>query len=350
MANRRASITDLAKALNLSASTVSRALADHNDVSEATKERVRALAKELNYQPNQLAAALRRGRSKTLGVLVPHITGNFFPHVVHGIATEASKSGYNVLICQSDEDVQQEKKNIDLFMNAQVEGILVSLANTTQDFAHFDAVKDQRLPLVFFDRIIEGFQGPNVSAVVLNDYLGAYQAVSHLIEQGCTRIAIFSGPLHVNINKNRYQGYVDALTAHGLPLRPEYVSHHADINLKSGTQAMRKLLRMAQRPDAVFASNDLAIVGAMQVAKEQGLRVPDDIALVGFSNEAFTELTEPTLTSVDQRSEQMGRTAVRLLLKLLNRPATASPLKPVVLEPKLIVRDSSVRLARKERN
>ncbi|UOQ53096.1 LacI family DNA-binding transcriptional regulator [Hymenobacter cellulosivorans] len=347
MANRRASITDLAKALNLSASTVSRALADHNDVSEATKERVRQAAQELNYRPNQLAAALRRGHSKTLGVLVPHITGNFFPHVVHGIATEASKSGYNVLICQSDEDVQQEKKNIDLFMNAQVEGILVSLANTTQDFTHFDEVKNQRLPLVFFDRIIEGFQGPNVSAVVLNDYLGAYQAVSHLIEQGCTRIAIFSGPLHVNINKNRYQGYLDALQAHGLPLRREYVSHHADINLKSGTQAMRKLLKLSERPDAVFASNDLAIVGAMQVAKEQGLRVPKDMALIGFSNEAFTELTEPRLTSVDQRSEQMGRTAVRLLLKLLKRPATATPLKPVVLEPKLIIRESSVRLARK---
>ena len=152
MANRRASITDLAKTLGLSPSTISRALSNHDDVSEATKVRVRQLADELHYQPNQLAAALRRGRSNTLGVLVPHITGHFFPQVVHGIATEAAKQGFNVMICQSNEDTRQEQKNIDLLMNSQVEGILVSLANSTHDFSHFEAVRQQNIPLVFFDR------------------------------------------------------------------------------------------------------------------------------------------------------------------------------------------------------
>ncbi|QHJ07008.1 LacI family DNA-binding transcriptional regulator [Hymenobacter busanensis] len=333
----------MAKALNLSASTISRALSDHADVSEATKQRVRQLAEELHYQPNQLAAALRRGRSNTLGVLVPHITGHFFPEVVNGIAVEASKAGYNVMIFQSNEDVQQEKKNLELLMNAQVEGILVSLANTTQDFAHFDAVRGQGVPLVFFDRVVEGFDGPNVGTVVLDDYQGAYQVVSHLIEQGCSRIAHFTGPLHLNIHRNRHQGYLDALTAHGMPIEQELIAF-CEMNLKGGKQAMRSLLKLpaGQRPDAVFSSNDLAAVGAMQVAKERRLRVPDDVAIVGFSNEVFTSLTEPMLSSVDQRCERMGKTAVQLLQGLLDTRKLRGS-RQIMLKPELLVRESSLR-------
>jgi len=343
MANRRASITDLAKALNLSTSTISRALADHNDVSEATKKRVRELAEELSYQPNQLAAALRRGRSNTLGVLVPHITGNFFPQVVNGIALEASKAGFNVMICQSNEDVKQERKNIDLLMNSQVEGILVSVANTTQDFGHFDAVRSQDVPLVFFDRIVEGFRGNNVSAVMLDDYQGAYQLVSHLIEQGCTRIAHFTGPLHLNIHKNRHQGYRDALTNHGLEIDDDLISV-MELNQKTGTQAMKRMLKQTVVPDAIFASNDLAAVGAMQAVKAQGLRVPQDISIAGFSNETFTSLTEPTITTVDQGCETMGISAVRLLQKMLNgNPDRLMQPRNVVLKPKLLVRESTLR-------
>jgi len=345
MANRRASITDLAKTLGLSPSTISRALSDHNDVSEATKQRVRQLAEELHYQPNQLAAALRRGRSNTLGVLVPYITGHFFPHVVHGIATEAAKLGFNVMICQSNEDVRQEQKNIDLLMNAQVEGILVSLATTTQDFGHFEAVRQQNIPLVFFDRVVEDFRGSNVSSVMIDDYQGAYQVVAHLIEQGCTRIAHFSGPLHLGIYKNRCQGYRDALQAHGIASEDELVVL-CEMNQKGGAQAMRQLLKLPQsrRPDAVFSSNDLAAVGALHTAKAHRLRVPRDVAIVGFSNELFTALTEPMLSSVDQRCEQMGKTAVQLLQKMLKTsPNRVGPPKPVVLKPKLLIRESSLR-------
>ena len=343
MANRRASITDLAKTLGLSPSTISRALSDHNDVSEATKVRVRQLAEELHYQPNQLAAALRRGRSNTLGVLVPHITGHFFPQVVHGIATEAAKLGFNVMICQSNEDANQEQKNIDLLMNAQVEGILVSLANTTQDFAHFEAVRQQNIPLVFFDRVMEDFRGSNVSSVVLDDYQGAYQVVAHLIEQGCTRIAHFTGPLHLNIHKNRHQGYRDALQAHGIRIDDELICF-CEMSQKGGGLAMRQLLKLPQRPDAVFSSNDLAAVGALQVVKAARLRVPQDVAIVGFSNEVFTQLTEPMLSTVDQRCETMGRTAVQLLQKMLKSgPKTMGPPRPIVLKPKLLVRESSSR-------
>ena len=343
MAHRRASITDLAKTLGLSPSTISRALSDHDDVSEATKARVRKLAEELHYQPNQLAAALRRGHSNTLGVLVPHITGNFFPQVVHGIATEAAKLGYNLMICQSNEDARQEQKNLDLLMNAQVEGILVSLANTTQDIRHFEELRQQDVPLVFFDRTVDDFQGHNISSVVVDDYQGAYQAVSHLIEQGCTRIAHLTGPLNLSINKNRHQGYRDALTAHGLPVVEDLVVF-CEMTQKGGNQALRQLLKLRQRPDAVFCSNDLAAVGALQVVKSHRLRVPQDVAIVGFSNEVFASLTEPMLSSVDQRCEQMGKTAVQLLQKMLKSgPGRVGPPKPIVLKPKLLVRESSQR-------
>ena len=344
MANRRASIIDLAAALGLSPSTVSRALSGHKDVSEATKQRVRQLADELHYQPNQLAAALRRGRSKTLGVLVPHIQGHFFPEVVHGITVAASKAGYQVLICQSNEDVQQERQQLDLFMNAQVDGILVSLAKTTQDFSHFEQVRAQQVPLVFFDRAVEGFEGEHVRAVVLDDYQGAYQVVAHLVEQGCRRIAHLSGPLHLGIYKNRHQGYLDALRDHGLPVAPE-LTVLCEMNQRGGTRAARQLLRLPTLPDAIFSSNDLAVVGALQAIKKRGLRVPQDIALVGFSNEAFTELTEPQLSSVDQCCGQMGQAAVRLLLQMFQRaPGRAAAGRSIVLKPKLLVRESSRRL------
>ena len=343
MINRRASITDLAKALQLSPSTISRALADHKDVSEATKQRVRALAEELHYQPNRLAASLRRGRSNTLGVLVPHITGHFFPQVVDGIAVEASKAGFSVMICQSNEDVRQEKKNVELLMNSQVEGILVSLASTTNDFSHFELARQQQVPLVFFDRVVEDFRGSNVSAVMLDDYQGAYQVTAHLIEQGCTRIAHLTGPDTLNIHRNRHQGYRDALLAHGLPLREEYI-RPCEMSQAGGAQAMTELLQLPTPPDAVFASNDLAAASAVQVAKARGLRIPQDLAVAGFSNEAFTTLTEPMLTSVDQGCETMGISAVRLLQKMLggNPDRMAQP-RNVVLKPRLLVRGSSQR-------
>jgi LacI family transcriptional regulator len=343
MANRRASITDLAAALQLSPSTISRALSNHKDVSEATKERVRALAAELHYQPNQLAAALRRGRSRMLGVVVPHIQGHFFPEVVHGITVAASKAGYQVLICQSNEDVGQERQHLDLFMNAQVEGIMVSLAKTTQDFSHFEQVRAQQVPLVFFDRAVEGFEGEQVRAVVLDDYQGAYQAVTHLIEQGCRRIAHLAGTQHLGIHKNRHQGYLDALHAHGL-VPDEALTIICEMDQRGGTQATRQLLKQGTPFDAIFSSNDLAVVGALQVLKKHKRRVPQDVALVGFSNEAFTALTEPQISSVDQCCGQMGQTAVRLLLQMIQREPkrnATSATKSVVLKPKLMIRESS---------
>ena len=229
-------------------------------------------------------------------------------------------------------------------MNSQVEGILVSLANTTQNFGHFEAVRQQNIPLVFFDRVVEDFEGSNVSAVMLDDYQGAYQVVTHLIEQGCTRIAHFSGPLHLNIHKNRHQGYRDALTAHGLPVDEELILFCDD-------EPERR--RPGHAPAAEAAPAPRCRVFQQRPGRRgrhaggrrpSGLRVPQDVAMVGFSNEMFTTLTEPMLSSVDQRCEQMGKTAVQLLQKMLKSgPNRTGPPKPIVLKPKLLVRESSQR-------
>ena len=338
MPHRRASLADLARTLGLSASTVSRALADHKDVATRTKVRVRQLADELGYQPNQLAAALRRGRTNTLGVLVPHIQGHFFPLVIHGITTEAARLGFNVMVCQSSEDAAQERRSLDLLLNTQVEGILVSVANTTHDPAPFEEVRRQGVPLVFFDRVIESFGAEGSSAVSIDDYQGAYQAVAHLAAQGCRRIAHFTGHPTLAINRHRLEGYHAALRDAGLVPDPALVLT-IELGQAGGAAAMRQLLAAPERPDAVFAATDRAAVGALQVLKEAGLRVPHDVALVGFSNEVFTTLTEPTLTSVDQCGEEMGRTAVQLLHRLLE----GQPAPAVVLQPKLWARGSSAR-------
>ncbi|MCB2406345.1 LacI family DNA-binding transcriptional regulator [Hymenobacter lucidus] len=339
MSIHRASISDLAAQLNLSVSTVSRALSDHSRISAATKKRVWELAKELNYQPNQLAAALRKGRSNTLGVVVPHIDGQFFALVVKGIETIANQAGFNVMICQSNEDAAQEQKNIETLVNAQVDGILLSLSLSTHDYQYLDDVRRRDIPLVFFDRALES---TNVSAVVLDDYQGGYQAVCHLIEEGCRHIAHLGGPQHLNICRNRYQGYADALAQHNIPVDPALV-HFSDLSMQDGRQGMELLLSQAPQVDAVFSCNDLALVGAMQIVKRRGLRIPQDVALAGFSNELFDSLTEPMLTSVDQRCEEMGRTAVQLLLEMIHEgPQKVQP-RQVVLQPKLLVRESSQR-------
>ncbi|RZK18294.1 MAG: LacI family transcriptional regulator, partial [Hymenobacter sp.] len=310
------SMADLARELGVSMTTVSRALSDHHSIGAATKQRVLKLAKKLNYQPNHLAAALRKGQSRLLGVVVPYIEGKFFPSVIQGIEQAASKAGFSVIVCQSHEDVQLERRNVETLLNAQVAGVLVSLARNTQQFQHFEKVRSRGIPLVFFDRI------PTtelVNSVVLNDRDGAFQATRHLLEQGCRRIAHFAGPQHLNIYHQRRQGYLDALASYDLPA-PEELLDYSDMTLENGASAMRRLLALPLPPDGVFGAGDSVILGALQLLKSQGIRVPQDVALAGFSNEGFTAITEPQLTSVDQRCEEMGEAAVRLFLELAAAP------------------------------
>ena len=321
----------------MAVSTVSRALSGHPRISEATRKRVWKLAEQLHYQPNHLAASLRRGHSNTLGIILPHIDGKFFALVMKGVEDVARKAGFNVMLCQSDESYTREQKNLEALLNAQVDGILVSLARTTRNFKHFENVRKRNIPLVFFDRILDGI---DVSAVVLDDYQGGYQSVMHLLAQGCRRIAHFGGPQHLNIYKNRYLGYREALREYNIPVEEELVIFN-DMTIEDGIRDMKRLLELPQRPDAVFSASDFAIVGALQVLKERQVRIPYDLALAGFSNELFTSLTEPMLTSVDQRCEEMGRTAAHLLLEFVQEPARQLSPRKIVLQPELLPRESS---------
>jgi LacI family transcriptional regulator len=339
--NKRISIADLAAELGLAISTVSRALNNAPDVSEATKAQVWALADKWNYRPNSLAASLRRGRSNMLGVIVPHINGAFFPAVVHGIEKGASEAGFNVMICQSNEDVQQEQKHIEALLKAQVDGVLVSMSNTTRDFAHFERVRSQATPLVFFDRMPEL---PNACGVVVDDYRGAYQVMEHLIGQGYRRIAHLAGPPNLNTTANRFRAYRAALAAHGRAFDEQLVIQLENSTTAAGAAAMLTLLSRPNPPDAVFSAYDFPAGGALQVLEERGLRVPQDVALAGFSNEPFTTMVRPRLTSVDQRGVLMGEAAVQLFLQLLKRTETFTGQR-IVLKPQLVVRESSVRAA-----
>lgn len=329
----------MAKLLGLSVSGVSRALNNDPRISQATKHRVQALAQQVNYQPNHLAAGLRKGKSKLLGVIVPFIDGRFFALVIKGVELAASRAGFKVIICQSNEDVVHERQNIETLLSAQVEGILVSISRTTRDFAHFEKVQQRGIPLVFFDRILVGTK---VNAVVVDDYAGAFLATKHLLEQGCRRIGHFAGPQHLGIYAHRRQGYLDALRQHGLPEVEELLVYCDPLTLATGRQAMQQLLQLPERPDAIFSASDAAVVGALQLLEERELRVPQDMALVGFSNEMFTSLTKPLITSVDQCCEQMGQAAVRLFAQL-RQEQKAGVVQHVVIQPKLCVRASSLR-------
>ena len=344
MPQLRTSIADLARALQLSPSTVSRALSGNAQISASTRARVRQLAAELAYHPHPVAAALRKGRTTTLGVLVPHLSGSFFPDIIDSITDAASAAGYHVLVGQSHEDEQQEKQQVEQLLQAQVAGLLVSLASSTREFSHFEALRAAQVPMVFFDRVPAAVVGPGVGTIVVDDYAGAYAAVAHLAAQGRQRIAHLAGPLHLGIYQQRYQGYREALRAHGLPYHDAWL-HVSGLQQTDGAAGLAQLLRLSPPPDAVFSAGDSAAVGAMQVAKEHGLHIPHDLALVGFSNAEFSGLTEPPLTTVDQCSHLMGQAAVRLLVQLLHAAAGCPAPPPVVLAPALLVRGSSQVLA-----
>jgi LacI family transcriptional regulator len=336
---KRISIADLAAELGLAISTVSRALNNAPDVSEATKAQVWALAEKWHYHPNSLAVSLRRGRSNMLGVIVPHINGAFFPAVVHGIENGASQAGLNVLICQSNEDARQEQKHVEALLKAQVDGILVSASNTTHDFDHFERIRRQGTPLVFFDRMPAL---PGACGVVVDDFRGAWQVMEHLIGQGCRRIAHLAGPANLNTTADRLRAYRAALEAHQLPYDEQLVVPLDNSSTAAGAAAMTRLLQLPQPPDAVFSAYDFPAGGALQVLEERGLRIPQDVALAGFSNEPFTTMVRPRLTSVDQRGVLMGEAAVQLFLQLLKRTESFTGQR-IVLKPQLIVRESSLR-------
>jgi DNA-binding LacI/PurR family transcriptional regulator len=334
-AMRHATLVDIAKRLRISPSTVSRALSDHPDIKKQTKEKVRKLAKELRYSPNPIAQSLKSSRSTTIGVLVPEIKHDFFSSAISGIEEVAYDSGYTIIVCQSNESYEREVVNTNALMHSRVAGVIVSISQSTKNGDHFLDLLQRKIPLVFFDRVCEEVPA---SKVVIDDYRSAFAAVNHLIEKGYKRIAHFAGPKDLSICINRLKGYTEALKQHQLPLCNGLV-RYAGLQEPDGYKLMDSLLQEENLPDAIFAVNDPVAIGAFQRIKEAGLKIPSQIAIVGFSNNKITGLVDPPMTTVDQPSFEMGRKSAEILIKSIEDGVIVP--KTVVLEAKLIVRAST---------
>jgi DNA-binding LacI/PurR family transcriptional regulator len=327
-------IKDIARELGISPSTVSRALKDHPDISQATRDAVNDLAKKWNYKPNPIALSLKSGSSRTIGVIIPDIVHFFFSTIISGIEDIAYERGYNVMMCQSNEKWEHEVKNVQALVSARVDGILISVAKETTNFDHFRAVADKGLPLVFFDRIVEELDSDRV---IVDDEVGAYNAVNHLLRMGKKRIMHLSGPLNLPIARLRIDGFKRALKEYRItPLPNDIIKCDTS---EEATELLPKIFRGNPRPDAIFAVNDLTAVQALIIAKQMGLKVPEDVAIVGFTNSQIATLTEPGLTSVDQRGYEIGLEAAKLLLARIEDPERKPQTK--IISTELVVRGSS---------
>lgn len=336
---KRATIQDIAKALNTTASTVSRALQNNPRISEKMRKDVISLAEELDYQPDFRALSLKTGSGRTIGVVIPQVDRHFFATVLRGIDEEATAANYNVLICQTYESFDKEARLVKSLMNGKVDGMLISVAASTREASHFELLSSKGIPFVFFDRVCDAI---DVSKVVIDDYLGACQSVEHLIAVGCRRIAHFAGPSHINVYRDRTAGYLDTLKKHLLPVEQELIFSNT-ITRETGCQAMQEILHMKTLPDAVFSSGDYSALGAIICARQAGIHVPDDMAITGFANEPFDALVHPSLTSVDQFGVEMGRRATALLIEEMESKSSIFAPRVVVLEPELIIRESSLK-------
>lgn len=335
----KTTIHDIAEKLKITASTVSRALNNHPRISDATKKMVLKTAKQLNYHPNRLAAALRNGKSHIIGVIVPTADRAFFASVVRGIEEIANKANYKVMICQSYDNYEKEVMTVEALLNAQVDGIIVSIAKTTTNFDHFRGVQEKGIPLILFDRTTEELE---VSQVVIDDHMGSFKTVEHLIQQGCRRIAHFTSPMKISIYKERLRGYKDALLTNNIPFIDELVVE-SNLQLEDGRESMQKLLALDQWPDAVFSASDYGVMGAMQVLKDKNIKIPDQVALAGFMNEPFTSFTDPPLTSVDQLSITMGNVTAEVFFEQILEDKKKFVPQKIVLKPELVIRKSSLK-------
>ncbi|WP_417871127.1 LacI family DNA-binding transcriptional regulator [Winogradskyella sp.] len=334
---KRTTIKDIANVLNISAAAVSKALHNDSRISKQTKEDVKRVAKELNYQPNHLASALRKGKSNLVGVIVPRTNSNFFSSVIENMEAVLDKAGYNIIITQSKESFKKECKNIDTLLYTQVDGIIASMANETTDLSYYEKIKSKGIPLILFDR---GENDLNVDYVGINDYDSSHMIVEHLVEKGCKRIAHIGGYRRTRIFNNRIRGYIDALTKHNLPLDQNLLTE-SSLTLEDGREMMQKFLQLEQRPDAVYVASDYAALGALQVLNENNINVPEDICLIGFGNEPFTSFVKPTISTVNQHSAEIGKITAETFLSRINDENWKPSLNKNILKSELIVRESS---------
>jgi len=328
-------IKDIAKELGISPSTVSKALKGHPDISAATKKSVRELVEKWNYKPDPIALSLQGGQSKIIGVIVPEIVHFFFSTVISGIEDLAYDSGYHVMFCQSNESYEREVRSVETLLSSRVGGILVSVSKSTHDFAHFQGILESNIPLVFFDRICEEL---DTDRVIIDDENGAYEAVMHLIESGRRNIIHLSGPPNLLIGRGRAEGYSRALRERGFEVMNDNI-----IRCDTAQEAQMivpGLLKRKIKPDGIFAVNDLTAAEAMKIIKAHGLKVPQDIAIVGFTSGMISDITDPPLSSVEQHGYEIGREAVKLLINRIEKKENG-PGRTTIVKTELVVKGSS---------
>lgn len=335
-------IKDIARALGISTSTVSRALRDSYEISPETKQLVLDCAEKLNYRPNPIALSLKERRSRSIGVIVCEIANNFFSQVINGIESIAYDRGYNVIVSQSRESYEREVIDLQYLASRSVDGLLISLSTETNDLSHLKSLHAKGFPIVFFDRITEEI---NTHRVIVDNFRGAYDATEHLIKNGHKRIAVISNSEFLSITHERVAGYKEALIANGHEVNEHYVQHcfYGGMIFEEIEDAINKLFTQRNKPDAIFATSDKLTTGCLKTLKRRGLKVPDDVSVVGFSNTDIAELIDPPLTVVRQPAIEMGKAAIELLLQLIESKRPIKEFEKRILTPELQIRESSIK-------
>ncbi len=307
------SIVDIAKALGISPATVSRALNNNPRISEATRRRVKAMAEEMGYRHNSMASSLRNRRSNIIGLIVPRISMFFHSFFITALQRQLQAAGYNLMICQSNDSVGLEKELANTLYSARVDALVVSLALYTEDITHFDGFIQQGIPLVFYDRVPTGTPAYVVKG---DDYRGGLLAGNHLLQAGCRRIAYISGPQSCSIYRERTQGFTDALMKEGVSLRDEWI-YHQELTSENAWGSLRRLFDGAEQPDGLFAANDTTAIAAVEFARERGIRIPEDLKIIGYSNDPRAAIISPPITSIEQYPNAMADKVAQTLMGAL---------------------------------
>ncbi|MFO7864987.1 MAG: LacI family DNA-binding transcriptional regulator [Salinivirgaceae bacterium] len=328
-------IKDIAQALKIAPSTVSRALKDHPDISQETKDKVVDYAGKMGYQPNSIALSLKSRTSHIIGLVIPEIVHHFFSSVISGIDEVASEAGYNLLISQSNESQVRETHNIHTLMGSRVDGLLISRTKETTDFEHFKQIEKAGVPMVFFDRTCKEVEADNV---IIDDKRAAFDATEYLINTGCKTIVHLKGPENLTISHQRLTGYRQALEQHNIPYNEELVFEADDF--EKGKKITDQLIIEKKIPQAIFAVNDLTALGAIAALKEAGIRIPEQVSVCGFTNGAISRLSDPPMTTIEQNGFLMGKKAAKMLLERIESEESLPP-RTEIIPTKLIVRKST---------
>ncbi|NCB08177.1 MAG: LacI family transcriptional regulator [Bacteroidia bacterium] len=332
-------IHDIAKKLNVSASTVSRALNDNPLISESTRKAIKKMADEMGYRPNTLAASFRTNRTNTIGVIVPLINRYFFSSVISGIEDVAYTQGFAVTISQSNDNYEKETKIAQTLFANRVDGLIISIGMQTTGFDHLRMFTEKKIPLVFFDRVVDEM---DAHKIVVDDFGGGYRVTRHLIEQGARRIAHIGGPLNLKIYENRQAGYIKAMEEAGLVVEPSMIVNNS-LRREEGTIAIQRIMQNNQNVDAIFCANDTTALSSIIYLKEIGFKIPDEILVMGFSNEPFSEVVTPSISTVKQPGFLMGQKAAQLVIQQINSKKVWNSFETLTMPTELIIRDSSVR-------